>query len=310
MITTRTTEDAMITTRKTEIVKAAATYYTLTRMQLQRVCDEKNDRVMRKRLFELCQEGLLNKTRQEVLNPSMTSSAPVYYPSRKGLEFLACELEEPSWLQCCTHTPNWQMLLHWTTVAEFHIRLDQAIAGQKDVTSGGWLGEWDVANPDDAEPHKRFRLFTLFSERPRLVCIPDAALLLCVNGYAKIHYVEMDRATSGIKAIAHSKTPGYAALSERRAHRRHFTTNTDSFFVLSVSPTCARRDALRDAIADKRGAELWKFAAWEDLTPERLIHGPVWYRCEGKAQPLVRTTAPSPTPLANGAVPSPSQVQI
>lgn len=300
----------MITTKKTDILKIVAMYTTLTRMQIQRVCGEKNDRVMRKRLLELCQERLLSKARQEVLNPSMTSTAPVYFSSRKGLEFLACELDDTSWLQCCSQTPNWQMLLHWTTVAEFHIRLDQAIAMQRDASLGGWLGEWDIANSDESAPHNRYRLFTLISERPRLVCVPDAAFLLCVNGFAKIHYVEVDRATSGINSIAHSKTPGFAALAEHNLHRRHFETNTDSFFVLSVSPTAARRDALRKAIASKRGAELWKFAAWPDLRPETVIHGPVWYRCHGEGQPLVRPNASPAKASMNGSALSPAQVRI
>jgi hypothetical protein len=284
----------MITEYHIAILIAVATYYTLTRAQIQRLCcpKDKDGRVTRKRILQLVLLGLLNKTRMEVINPyTRGAGMPVYYLSRKGSELLACELKDERWLNCCTQTPNWQHLAHWTAVADFHIVLDQGFPGQNHATLGGWLGEWDIANPDEKEPHKRYRLFTLISDKPnRLVCNPDAAFLLCAGNYAKIHYLELDRGTSGIQQIAQSKTPGFAELAKRKLHSRHFpATNTDSFFVLSVSPSAERRDLLRKAIAGKLGAELWKFAAWPEITPETVLFGAIWYRCEGDAQPLVRT---------------------
>ena len=303
----------MITSYHIAILKAVATFYTLTRVMIQSLCcpNDKNGRVTRKRIQQLVQLGLLNKTRMEVVNPASREGAtPVYFPSRKGLELLACELEDESWLDCCTQTPNWQHLLHWVTVASFHILVRQAIGLQIEASLAGWLGEWDTANLKEREPHKRYRLYTLLSEKPRLICNPDAAFLLRVSQYAKIHYVEIDRGTSGIQQIAHSKTPGYAALAEKKLHGRHFATNTDSFFVLNVSPSAQRRDLLRKAIADKRGAGLWKFAAWPDLTPESLLYGPVWYRCEGDGQPLIRTVSGASPATIDRSVSGPEAVPV
>ncbi len=280
----------MITPRKKNMVWLNATYYATTRSMLQELCGESNDRVMRKLLSQLVQEQLISRTAIEVIDPQAREvPAKVYYPSRKGLEFLACEFEDQSWLErgCCTR-PDWRTLLHTLTIVRSHIMLDKAIALQQYAHLGGWLGEWDIANPEQKEPEKRYRLYTLLSDTPRLVCVPDAAFLLCVGTYAKIHYVEIDRGTCGLQQIAHSKMPGFAELAKQKLHRRHFASNTDSFFVLSISPSAARRDLLRKAVAGKPGAELWKFAAWPDLTPETLLFGPVWYRCEGDGQPLVR----------------------
>jgi len=279
------------------ILVAVGTYYTLTREMIQHLCcpNAKNGRVTRKRILQLVQLGLLNKTRMEVVNPAFPEGrTPVYYPTRQGLEFLACHFKDESWLDRCCSTPNWQHLLHWVAVARFHIMLDRSLALQTLASVGGWFGEWDVVNPDEKEPDRRFLLYTKLSEKPRLLCNPDFAFLLQVGGYSKIYYGEIDRGTSGIQQIAHSKTPGYAGLAERKLHRRHFETNTDSFFVLHISPSAGRRDAIRKAIADKPGAALWKFAAQPDLTPETLLFEPVWHRCDGEVQSLIRRL-PSPT---------------
>jgi hypothetical protein len=296
----------MITHYHIAILVAVATYDTLDRSQIQRLCcpKDKDGRVTRRRILQLVQLGLLNKTWMQVINPyARGAGMPLYYSSPKGLDLLACKLKDERWLNCSTQQPRWETLLHSKEIAEFHIVMDQGVENKKDVSLGGWLGERDTANADETEPHKKYQLYTLISEKPRrLVCNPDAAFLLCAGNYAKIHYLELDRGTSGIQQIAHSKTLGFAELAKRKLHRRHFPmTNTDSFFVLSVSPSARRRDLLRKAIADKPGAELWKFAAWPEITPETVLFGPIWCRCEGESQPLVRTPAAAVPAEINGA---------
>ena len=78
----------------TKILLAVATYYTLTRRQIQNLClPGYEDRTVRKILLQLLQQGLLNKTSMEAVNPAMAGmAAPVYYPSRKGCDYLVAEL--------------------------------------------------------------------------------------------------------------------------------------------------------------------------------------------------------------------------
>ena len=124
---------------------------------------------------------------------------------------------------------------------------------------------------------------------PRLVCAPVAAFLLSARDHAKVFYLEEDRATSGVQQIAATKTQGYAVLAEVFGHRRHFPEATiDKFTVLMVAPTARRRDALRKAIHDKPGSQLWRFASAEDMQPERFLHEPIWYPCEGDPAPLIK----------------------
>ena len=90
--------------------------------------------------------------------------------------------------------------------------------------------------------------------------------------------------------IAASKTQGYAVMSDMRLHKRHFPMATvESFTVPMIAPTSRRRDALPRSIASRPGADCWKFASAQDLTPERFLHDAVFYPCVGDPLPLVKT---------------------
>jgi hypothetical protein len=122
-----------------------------------------------------------------------------------------------------------------------------------------------------------------------LVCAPDAAFVLTAQGHSKVFYLEQDRNTSGVYQIASSKTPGYAAMAEQQTHRRHFPQTTlDAFSVLMVAPTPRRRDALRKGIRDKPGANLWRFAAAQDVQPDKVLCAPIWHGKDGEPTPLFK----------------------
>ena len=281
----------MITERDVAILWALIRYYVLNRIQIQRLCfpADESGRITRRRIQALVEAKLINRTQMQVFNPSAGVPTPVYFPARRGCEFLAEHLEDERILTAPSQTPQPHHLFHWLAVSDTHITLDAAIRAQADVALTEWLSEWDVANKDESAPEKRYRIYTLIQESPRLVCAPDAAFVLEVRGHAKVFYLEQDRNTSGVAQIAASKTAGYAALAERQLHRKHFPQTTlDAFSVLMIAPSERRRDALKKAIREKPDAALWRFAAVSDLTPETFLFAPVFHPCEGEPLPLIK----------------------
>jgi len=280
-----------VTDRDIEILRAVARYYVLTRADIQRLCfpKDKTGRATRRRLQALVSAGLLNRTPTPIFNPQGGTAWPAYYPSNRGLDFLAEHLDDERFLGVSSRRPETYHLLHWLAVTQTHIAFDRAIDRQDAVRCEGWLNEWDTVNPQEPQPERRYRHYTVLRERPRLVCVPDAAFLLAVGAHSKVFYLEQDRATIGIRQFVARKTPGYAALSKRNGHRRHFPQVTvDSFTVIAVTPTPRRRDALRKALRGKSGADLWKFAPQTNLAPEAFLHNPVFFPCEGDPVPLVK----------------------
>ncbi len=282
----------MLTQRDINVLVSLAHYYTLSRPQISRLHfpGDDNGRVTRKRLQLLLHLHLLNRTRMEVVNPAMGTPAPVYYPSREGCAFLAQELRDDRYHAVCTQTPTWQHLYHWLAVSDTHILLDQAAALTPGVCVAEWINEWAIVNPDESVPERRFRLFTLLSEDPRLICAPDGAFLLEKDGHRKVFYLEQDRDTTKPAArVAARKHAGYAALFERQLHRRHFPTATvEKFCVLMLAPTPKRRDALVTAMRGKPGESLWKFASLTELTSEGFLTAPVFHASTGAPTSLLR----------------------
>jgi len=281
----------MLTERDIAILSAVVRYYILNRQQVQRLCfpHDSNGRLTRRRLQLLVDAQLLNRQSTLFCHPMAGAAAPVYFPSRKGCDLLAEHFDDELYLTTPTQAPIPHHTLHWLAVSETHIALDEAIRLQSGAAIEGWLNEWDVCNKEESAPEKRFRLYTLIRQSPRLICAPDAAFLLTFKGHRKIFYLEQDRNTSGVNQIASSKTPGYAAMAEQQTHRRHFPQATiDDFSVLMIAPTPRRRDALRKAIREKLGAKLWRFAAAADVQPDKVLYAPIWHGIESAPTPLIK----------------------
>ena len=280
----------LITPRDIDILKALVHYYVMSRPQIQSLFfpDDETGRATRRRMLMLISEHLVNRQKMLHAQPDGGSPACCYYPSAKGCAFLADETGDDHYRIAPTQSPNPFHIQHWLAITDTHIKLDTALKGQ-DLSVASWINEWDIVNKDEYEPERRFQLFTLIRESPRLVCAPDAAFLLSYRNHRKVYYLEQDRATSGIQQVANAKTRGYAVMAEIGLHHfRHFPDTTiDTFTVMMVAPTPRRRDSLRAAIAAKQGAALWKFAAASELKPETFLYEPIWYPCQGDPTALV-----------------------
>ena len=281
----------MLQLRDIEVMASVARYYTLTRAQINclHFPTDADGRITRKRLRLLHEEALFNRTNIQVVNPSMGAPAYVYYPSAKGCAFLAQEMKDDRYQATCTLTPHWTYLYHWVEVAQTHITLDRAVARLAGVSVLDWISEWSIANPEEKEPEKRYRLYTKLGQK--LVCAPDAAFLLQKDDFRKVFYLEQDRDTTrSADRVAAQKCHGYAGLFEKRMHSaRHFLlANVDKFTVLVVAPSVNRRDALAKAFSTKPAAWLYKFCSLTELSPETFLTEPIWHPCSGDAAALVK----------------------
>jgi len=287
-------EPLAVPPRDLAILLLVAAFDTLTRSQITAELFPNDDdgRITRKRLKILLGRGLLNQTSMQVVNPAVNGgvTAPVYYPSAKGLDFLRQERDDEAFRLVNATTPNWTTLYHSVAVAQTRLLLTRAAALRPDVKLVEHVGERAFRDHTATEPHARYRLFTLVTQEPLLVCKPDAGWLFEKDGVRKVFYLEQDRdSTKSAERVAAQKCGGYAGLLKHQLHMRHFPTATDETFrVLMIAPTPARRDALRRAVARKPEGNRWRFACLADLTTESFLTAPVWYRAEGdQPEPMV-----------------------
>jgi len=275
----------MLTDRDIDVIHDVARYYVQNRPQIQRrrFPADPNGRLTRRRLQLLVEQGFINRQKTLFCHPT-ASPGPVYYPAQRGCELLAEHFDDERYLLTLTQPPIPHHTWHWLSLATTHGTFDEAVANQSAVKIEAWVNEFEIVNKSESAPEKRFRLYTLIRENPRLACAPDAAFLLSAYGHSKIFYVEQDRATSGVQQIANGKTGGYAGLLTQNLHLRHFTPSVPAFSVLMIAPSARRRDSLRKAIADKPDAALWRFSTESDVTADNVLHTPIWYSC-GKEDP-------------------------
>lgn len=280
----------MITERDILILHALVQYFVLNRQQIQRLVfpEDQNGRITRRRLQLLAANHFINRTNLDYCFPGISPSS-VYYPKQKGCDFLAEHLDDERIRLTPTQCPIQHHIPHWLAVSETHIALNQAIAAQNDASIESWINEWDIVNKDHDLPEKKYRLYSLLRETPRLICAPDAAFLLNMQGHKKVFYLEQDRGTSGVQQVINGKTPGYVAMAESGRHRKHFPETTiPQFAVLLITMSAKRRDNLCRALQDKPGRELWRIACIQDVTPDRFLYEPIFYTCDGEAKPLLR----------------------
>ena len=158
------------------IVEFVARYYAVLRTDIQAGCcpNDKDGRATRRRIGQMLEMGFIGKCRMEVVNPAdHEAPMPAYYPTRKGLEWLAGDTGDESWLLKCCLPPSWMKLRHWNAIAKWHILLDTAAALRTDAAIGGWLNEWDrQRDPKGAKPDETYMLYTLVTEKPKVVCRP------------------------------------------------------------------------------------------------------------------------------------------
>ncbi|MCA9077362.1 MAG: replication-relaxation family protein [Planctomycetaceae bacterium] len=280
------------------VLRALADYYVLSASLVHRmVFPQRNDRRnTRRRLQRLVSTHYIARSAVEVAF-SMGNAGPAYYLTAKGADALAVYYGDEAWLRTNVRPPRIDRVYHWLDIAECHWIISQAVARASGVTLVGWVNEWQTMSDVDGNPTD-YVLHTQFREGPKpLSCSPDAAFCLKVAEHQRVHYVEIDRGTTGCKRVAASKMPGYAELLSTRGHHQHFPTTTfDDFAVVIITTSEKRRDILRSCVSSHEDLhpELWLLAANEDVTPESALFEEVYVDHQGIVGSLMTKPAVEP----------------
>src|SRR5207237_5652249 len=96
-------------------------------------------RIVRRRLTELLATRFLN---QIVLQYSPRGSGQgfnVFYPARRGAEFLAEHFQDQRFLAVSTAAPDPHHVFHWLEITNAHLLLDEAVALAPAQTLERWV---------------------------------------------------------------------------------------------------------------------------------------------------------------------------
>lgn len=277
------------------VLRALWRYYVLSASLIHRIVfpENRDRRATRRRLQRLVSEQYIARSTVNVCF-STGNAGPAYYLTDRGTNALAVYFNDDAFLHANVKPPRNDRLYHWLDIASAHWTIRQACGLSKSVQLVQWVNEWQEVLDADGNP-QGFVLHTQFREHPRpLSCSPDAAFLLDVGGHRRVHYVEIDRGTTGAKRVAASKMPGFCELLRVQGHRRLCPSTTfDDFAVLIIAPSANRRDILRRCIAEQKDEhpDLWLFLDVNEFTPESALFGPIAHDCDGEVGALVARPA-------------------
>ncbi|MEZ5942475.1 MAG: replication-relaxation family protein [Planctomycetaceae bacterium] len=271
--------------RDIEVLASLAHHFILNSRQIRESCfpEDSTGRITRRRLNKLMHAGYVRKRNIQVVNPADGSASPVYHLARTGREFLAGHFDDDT-LLCKPIEPSQpQHLFHYVAVSETHRLFDRAIAtGSHGAKISKWVNEDEFINPEEPDKSKRQLLRTSFESR--IVCLPDAALLLSYQGQHAVVYLEQDRDTFFHDRVAARKSPGYQKLLAAAGHRQHFPETTlPFFFVLVLTPSAKRAEQLRRSFAkrnrDDDSRKVYRFGSIEELNEHNLLFEPLFTCC-------------------------------
>lgn len=281
------------------VLRALWQYYVLSTAMIHRINfpENKDRRSTRRRLQRLVSDHYIARSTVNVCF-STGNAGPAYSLTDRGADALAVYFNDDAFLHANVKPPRNDRLYHWLDIAAAHWTIRQACEQSKSVTLVRWINEWQEVSDAEGNP-LGFVLHTQFRQHPKpLSCSPDAAFLLDVGGHRRVHYVEVDRGTTGAKRVAASKMPGFSELLRVRGHQRHFPETTfEDFAVLVIAPSANRRDILARCIsthADER-PDLWFLIDVNQFTPESALFGHIVYDIDAEVGSLV-TRPPSDSP--------------
>jgi hypothetical protein len=268
----------VVTEKNLMVLETLARYYVLTRKMIQEMCfpHVRSSRSVCERLRKLKNEGYLSQAHMQVVL-SGQSASPVYYPNKKTAETLAAYYGDDSYLNIYAKPPATRLLFHWIEIAKMHYVVDQAAAQSDLLTIPTWYNEWETINKDTPNPKLHYTIHSVLKQDPAIVCTPDAAFLVEMNGHRKAFYVEIDRGTDSIRRIVRKKPIGYSEFEKQSGHFKHFPNTTlDSFSVLFLTTTEHRRDELLRRMEGREGTKLWRAACRSEINSEKLFVDAVW----------------------------------
>lgn len=193
-------------------------------------------------------------------------------------------------------------LHHRAAVARIVLTINDACSLQK-LPPPEWLLEGDTvpnASPTD-HPSKRFVLYESFQldRYTAVTCRPDASSRLRVpappaEGEAAwndlLIYWELDRSTETHAQVG-KKMPGFKALLDQHAYRRHWPQLTphEAVRIFFVCQSAERLENLRTTLRDLPAADFLRFTTVAEIEPTRLLTEPIWQTVKGDRRSIIRT---------------------
>ncbi|GEM_PF-3377985 len=268
------------TPRDWQICQALFRYKFLLTSQIRDVvlAHDADCSITRRRLRRMEYGKLVRRRGAELGNTPNITTAPIWTLTEHGACRLGTETGDERYFTFQEPKSPWINLTHNVRCSQVAILMDQALVKQDRLRITALYFESDVIRVEANSTSQRCKLFTeIETASKKVVCAPDFGFEIEAGTQRRGYLCELETGSDGSPArIAARKSPGIAALAATQKWKEIFPQAT-SFAALMFVPHAGWRNALRKAMQDKPGAELWRFAAVNELTADNFFSSPVFY---------------------------------
>lgn len=241
-----------LSNRKLLILKTLRRYPYLRTAQIRDATAPKDEdgRITRSNLCELEALGLVRRHNPKMVDPFTGQAAPISVLTIKGSNWLTAETGDCSLLLQCERTfTDWMSLNHHCEVCGLHMKLDRAFAKQARMKLLSLHFEHDVVGKGP-KPEDKYKLYEVLQENPRIVCNPDSAMVMEIEGYTRLLLQEFETGRDGSpQRVASKKIKGLYHLFQKKAWKKKFPEALDAY-VLFFCPNTGWMNGLRKSFRD------------------------------------------------------------
>ena len=241
----------MITERDIAVLLMLARYYVPGTGCIQSSAFPDSDGRIARRRIQTLVEAADRPDDDEVVNPLWRARPLVYFPSRKGCDFAEYTGDDQYLLTAIADAAAASLVPLAGGQRHAH-RARRRNRSANEVSLVEWVQHGTRRTRTNRPSKKRYRIYTLIHEQPRLVCAPDAAFLPGARTFQGLP-PEQDRNTS---AFTKSRVQDFRLRRDGRATTASLSlsnTTPDGWRSPQIAPTERRRDALKRALRDKPG---------------------------------------------------------
>jgi hypothetical protein len=257
-----------LTPRDLDVVLAVHEHRLLRRDQIERLLFPSKN-TANERLKRLHQHGYLARRRLPV-EIGQGSSQALYLLASRGAQLVAAHLGVDvaaiGWRRAHNHASA-LFLEHTLMVNEARLALALA-ARRHGYTLERWMAEEQLKRAPD-----RVTIVEGRHASREMAFIPDGYFTLHMAARRASFFLEVDRATESNRRWA-QKVLAYLAYVRSGAYRQRY--HTDCLRVLTVTTSAKRLHNLLLTTEKAGGGAMFWFTSLEQLSPETVLHAPIW----------------------------------
>lgn len=277
--------DVRLSERDVAILQALNEFQCMKSSQIRRLIfpDNHSTQSVRRRLKHLLRNKLIKRT-----TPYNKAPETAYFLGKAGADILKKHgIIIHRWdNRSKIKSQAFQQILSLT---DFRISLDLATKHHSHLS----VTEFISGNRINAQNNERelISLFTHSANKQQYHFQPSALFVAKWEDdktiEKKMFFAEIDNGSQSIESIR-NKVVAYSLFAKQKLYKKYGTFDSENPFLVLLLTTESRKQKIRAALVDQENSSLIWIGDKNQVTPETILHSPIWVDSNNVAKSLIR----------------------